>query len=347
MARSIDALNTGLDDDFQQVIKQLQDIFVHAATKTQGRATHTYGVAARGVARIVVPVGFPENDFLRPGKTYPVILRHSSPGGQKDNRARDGAATSLKFYQDTADPAATGFHDIMMNTGRVLFVRSARAFLAMVTTPNAERIEKLLKPGILRDDILAEGYRSGGSFTDFRYHSQICYELKDNFGAMSYLRYRLINADRGPERGTYPQSWKPNGITVYPPLPTDPRADDYLKQDFVGRFQHGGVGYLLQAQRRDGDDAEAVNCTGIWDELRWPWCDLAEITLTEPRPVEALDVLTFDANWTAPGIDLPMVTSGLWPGLQADNHASLGHARALVYGLARRARAASPQPHVN
>ena len=59
------------------------------------------------------------------------------------------------------------FHDIMMNTGRVLFVRSARAVLSMVTTPENERVEKLLKTGILHDDNLAEGYRNGGSFTDF------------------------------------------------------------------------------------------------------------------------------------------------------------------------------------
>ena len=347
MARTNEALNNGLDEDFQQVIKQLQAIFVGGATKFHGRATHTYGVGARGVARIVVPIGFPENDFFKPGKTYPVILRHSSPGGQKDNRARDGAAASLKFYGDTADPAAAGLHDIMMNTGRVLFVRSARAFLSMVTTKNEERIEKLLKPGILRDEILSEGYRSGGSFTDFRYHSQICYELTDNAGTMSYFRYRLINADRGPERGAYPQSWKPNGVTVYPPLPTDPRADDYLKQDFLGRFQHGSINYLLQAQLRDGKDVEAVNCTAAWDEVRWPWCDLAEISLNEALTAEDLDALAFDANWTQPGIALPLATSGLWPGPQADNYASLGHVRALVYALARKARADSPQPHAN
>jgi len=347
MARTYEALTKGLDTDFQQVIQQLQEIFVRVATKTQGRATHTYGVAARGEARIIVPIGFPENDFLKAGNSYPVILRHSSPGAQKDNRARDGAASSLKFYNDTADPAAAGFHDIMMNTGRVLFVRSARAFLTMVTTPNPERVEKLLGPGILKDDILSEGYRNGGSFTDFYYHSQICYELTDNSGTMSYLRYRLVNGDRGPERGAYPKSWQPEGVTVYPPLDGDPRSDTYLKQDFLGRFQHGGVHYLLQGQLRSGSDIEAVNCTSVWDEVRYPWIDLADIRLTEALPPEALDVLAFDANWTHSSIAIPLATTGLWPGLQADNHASLGHARSLVYADARKARAHAPQPHNN
>jgi hypothetical protein len=347
MSRTFEALTNGLDDDFKQVIQHLQEIFVRVATKTQGRATHTYGVAARGEAKIVVPIGFPENDFLKAGRTFPVILRHSSPGAQRDNRARDGAATSLKFYEDTADPAAAGFHDITMNTGRALFVRTARAFLAMVTTPNPDRVEKLLKPGILNDDILSEGYRNGGSFSDFYYHSQICYELTDNSGTMSYLRYRLINADRGPERGNYPASWKPNGVTVYPPLEGDPRSDEYLKHDFLGRFEHGGVRYLLQGQLRAGDDTEAVNCTSAWDPIRLPWIDLAEIRLTEALTDEALDVLSFDANRTHHNIALPLATTGIWPGPQADNYASLGHARALVYTLARKARADAPQPHVN
>lgn len=347
MSRTYEALTSGLDQDFQQVIHNLQDIFVRVATKFQGRATHTYGVAARGEAKIIVPIGFPQNDFLKAGNSYPVILRHSSPGAQKDNRARDGAATSLKFYNGPADPAATGFHDIMMNTGRVLFVRSARAFLTMVTTPNPERVEKLLKPGILNDDILAEGYRNGGSFTDFYYHSQICYELTDSSGTMSYIRYRLRNGDRGPERGAYPASWKPEGVTVYPPLDGDPRSDTYLKQDFLSRFQHGGVHYLLQGQLRPGSDAEAVNCTSVWDEIRYPWVDLADIQLTEALPPEALDVLAFDANWTHQSIAIPLATTGLWPGLQADNHASLGHSRALVYAEARKARANAPQPHAN
>ncbi len=347
MSRTYEVLSAGLDDDFQHVIKQLQDIFVRVATKTQGRATHTYGVAARGEARVVVPVGFPANDFLQPGKTYPVILRHSSPGAQKDNRARDGAATSLKFYQDTADPAAQGLHDVTMNTGRALFVQTARAFLSMVMTPNPDRVEKLLKPGILNDEILSEGYRSSGSFCDFYYHSQICYELTDNSGAMHYLRYRLVNADRGPERGNYPATWHPNGVTVCPPLDTDQRSSEYLKQDFLTRFQHEGVCYLLQGQLRPGTETEAVNCSGVWDPIRYPWCDLVEIKLTEALGPDALDVLAFDANWTHPCVALPLATTGIWPGLQADNYASLGHARALVYEMARKARAASPQPHVN
>lgn len=347
MAQTLEALNEGLDDDFREVIQHLQQIFVGGATKFHGRATHTYGVGARGEARIVVPDTFPQNDFLTAGKTYPVILRHSQPGGQPDNRTRDGAASSLKFFEGPADASARGLHDVTMNTGRTLFVRSARAFLSMVTTPNAQRVEKLLIPGILEDRILSEGYRNGGSFTDFYYHSQICFELKSQAGPGSYLRFRLINGDRGPERGRYPVSWEPKGITFYPVLDDDPRSATFLKDDFLMRLRHGAVNYLLQGQLRPMGELEAVNCTRVWDPEVYPWVDLAQIKLTEPLTIEELDVLAFDANWTASGIDLPLATTGLWEGKQADNHASLGHVRSLVYALARKARADSPKPHVN
>ena len=246
MSRTTEELNRGLDDDFLKVAEQLRTLFVTVAGKFRGRATHTYGAAARGVAKICVPIGFPENDFLTAGKQYRVILRHSSPGGQEDDRTRDGAAASIKFYENDADPRQGGLHDVLMNTGRSLFVRSARAFLSMVTTPNPERIEKLLKPGILVDHILSEGYRNGSSFSDFYYHSQICYEFTDKRSEMRYLRYRLINADHGPERGLYPTSWTPNGITWYPKLDDDHRAPDFKRQDYLHRVANGSVRYLLQ-----------------------------------------------------------------------------------------------------
>jgi hypothetical protein len=62
---------------------------------------------------------------------------------------------------------------------------------------------------------------------------------------------------------------------------------------------------------------------------------------------DELDVLAFNPSRTHSSVAFPLATSGLWPGLQADNHASLGHIRALVYSLAQKARAETPQPHVN
>lgn len=340
MSRTIEELTAHIDDDFKDVIEKLKGIFVNVATKRQGRATHTYGIAARGSLCAVIPQGFPESDFFSPGKVYPIILRHSRPGGlANDDRVRDGAATSIKFFEPGSIASGLGMHDIMMNTGRVLFVNSARAFLTMVSTPNDQRVEKLLKPGILIDEILSEGYRDSGSFTDYYYHSQICFEYTDVKHITQYLRFRMINADRGPERGNYPSSYRPLGVTVYPPLPDDTRSSDYLRQDFINKVKRWGVKYLLQAQLRSTEDPNALNCSHIWDEKYYPWQDVGEIHLTDLLDHDEMDQLEFDANRTHSNINLPLATS-------ADDYASLGHSRALVYWVAREARAKSPLPHV-
>ena len=213
MARKLAEFEAGIDDDFRNVVEQMKTLFVGAATALHGRATHTTGMAARGVARIVTPVDFPENDFLSFGKTYPVTVRHATPrpamGGNTDDRTLDGGAISIKFT--LPEPQALGLkvHDIMMNTGRVLFVPSARAFNTMIHTPFGQRGPLLKTPGndkwVIDDDKLTEAYRTG-SFTEFYYHSQIAFEFTDKVGTLRYIKFRSIPGDRGPERGLFPPS---------------------------------------------------------------------------------------------------------------------------------------------
>ena len=138
----------------------------------------------------------------------------------------------------------------------------------------------------------------------------------------------------------------PNGVTIFPALATDPRTDSYLNTDFLSRFQYDGVHYLLQGQLRPGDQPDALDCSTRWDELQFPWIDLAELHFTDGIVTPDLDSLSYNVNRTPAGIDLPLATTGNTPGLQADNFASLAHLRALVYPVARQARAVSPQPHV-
>lgn len=341
MSRSLEELTAHIDDDFKTVIEQLQAIFVRVSTAVKGRATHTYGAGARGILRIIAPDGFPASNFFKPGTEYPVIVRHSRPGGQSDDRTRDGSATSIKFFAPggNADASEPGINDIMMNTGRVLFVNSARSFLAMVTTPNPERPEKLLKTGILKDNVLSEGYRSSGSFSDSYYHSQMCYQYDADDGSNHYIRYRFRSADKGPERGRYDPGFRPQGCTFLPKLDNDKRAENHLRSEFEAEVTNGDVRYLLQVQIRSTDAPEALNCGAVWDEIEYPWMDIGAIHLTEMLNADELDALSLDANRTPDCIKLPLATS-------ADDYASLGHARALVYQAAHQARDATPKPHV-
>src|SRR5947209_5232270 len=118
MRLSYEELTANIDDEFKAIVDRLQHTFDYMAEKLQkGRATHTYGVVAKGEARCVVPTEFPENETFVFGKVFPILLRHSSPGGRADDRARDGVAASIKFFEPGSGADGDGIYDVLMNAG--------------------------------------------------------------------------------------------------------------------------------------------------------------------------------------------------------------------------------------
>jgi hypothetical protein len=332
MTRSQHELSAGIDDDFRSVIDQLRALFLGITRQRRGRATHTYGAMATGIAYIIGSPAIPRSDFIEPGNAYLVAVRHSRPSGSSDDATRlDAGGVAVKLFHLESRFSGQGFHDVVMNTGRALFVGTARDFLRLVTTPVAERPAKLIATGVLDDDRLAECFRDSGSFADYYYHSQLAYEYWPHDGSAHYLRYRLISADRGPERGVYGRGFRPEGRTAEPRAPEDRRAQDHLREDFRTRVRLGLARYLLQIQLRPMDDPSALDARKLWDEHHYPWHDFARIELDTVVSDAEADRLDMDANRTHPCIKLPLATS-------ADGFASLGHARALIYPEASRLR---------
>lgn len=335
-----------LDEDFKAVVARLQNTFNFMAAKTQmGRATHTFGVVATGEARCIVPDEFPANDTFVLGKIYPILLRHSSPGGRKDDRARDGVAASIKFFRPGSDLDGAGFYDILMNAGRQLFVRSIRDFSTFVHTPDAERV-KLVEQGIMLEPQLIEAYRIRGSFPDFRYYTWVCFEFIDAAGLTRYIRLRLINHDRGLDRGLPRPGFRANGRPSMEPEPDDDRDPEFLRKDFVYKVRHSEVRYILQAQLHEAPpppvgNHELFDPSRPWDEYRHPWIDMFDIRLTDiVSDYAMLAGLEMNPNRSPGCIRIPLATS-------PDHYASLGHARAIVYPGARATRAAVPAPQNN
>jgi catalase len=343
---SREELTANIDDDFKAVVAKLQNTFNFMTAKLQkGRGTHTYGIAAKGEARCIVPPEFPANDTFVFGKVYPIVLRHSSPGGRADDRARDGVAASIKFFEPGGSTNGDGFFDILMNAGRQLFVRSIRGFSTFVHTPDAERV-KLVEQGIMLEPQLIEAYRIRGSFPDFRYHTWVCFEFIDSAGVSRFVRFRLINHDRGMDRGLPKPDFRANGRPSMEPEPDDKRDPEFLRKDFRYRVQHSDVRYILQAQLRDAPPApignhELFDPSQPWDEHFHPWRDMFDIRLTEIiDDEEAVSRLEMNPNRSPQCIRIPLATS-------PDHFASLGHARAIIYPGARAVRASVPPPQNN
>lgn len=346
MRLSQEELTANIDDDFKEVVDKLVATFSYGAKLKKGRATHTYGVAAKARARCIVSPSFPKNDFFKFGDEFPVVLRHSSPGGEKDDRTRDGCAISLKFFPaGTTEYAGDGELDILMNAGRQLFVRSIRDFSTMVHSSLEQRTE-LCKQDVIMDKELTEAYRIRGSFADYRYHTWSCFEFFDAEGKMSYIRFRVIAGDRGPERGLPKPSFNCEGQLTKPPLDSDSRAEDFLRQDFIYRVNNSEVKYILQAQLHEPEcpaveNSEVLNPAVAWDETFYPWMDLCEISADSiVDDNDEVSSLTMDPNRSPQCIKIPLATS-------PDHYASLGHARAIVYPAARAIRREAPAPQEN
>ncbi|MER9631007.1 hypothetical protein [Mesorhizobium sp. M0296] len=338
-------LTQNIDDEFKVIIDSLQRTFGFLAHEKRGRATHTWGAAGRGTARFIVAAEFPTNGYFVAGKTVPVILRHSSPGAREDDRARDGVAASIKFFPEESNYSGPGELDILMNAGRQLFVRSIRDFSTFVHASPEQR-KQLVAQGIMMEPELIEAYRIRGSFLNSRYHSWQCFEFLPDDGVMRYIRFRLIPGDRGPERGLPAGEFRAEGAPSMDPVTDDPRAPDFLRQEWIYQVKYSQVAYILQAQLHNapttGDkNPEVLNPAKAWDEKQNPWMDLCEIHIDEPiLDRDVASRLDMNPNRSPPCITIPLATS-------PDQFASLGHARAIVYPGSRAVRAAVEKPENN
>lgn len=77
------------------------------------RPTHAIGVGAQGFATIVTAPQFPECEFLTPGRTFPVCVRHASLKST-DDAMLDFLSASIRFADSDEDSPL----DITMSTGR-------------------------------------------------------------------------------------------------------------------------------------------------------------------------------------------------------------------------------------
>lgn len=302
----------------------------------KGRATHTYGVGAKGSFKVTDSPRFPSHEFFSPGAEYPLQVRHATIS-YEDDAVKDVRSGSLKFSHSPLDSPL----DLIMNTGEENAFWNLRTFLAFVWA--GARGPKGLKSYCKR---YPEGHRvargsvrrAPDSFVQLRYYTKIPFHFHTREGVTMLVKFKLGPYEDLPDSGVVTGD---DSINVWEQerLPTETRAHDYLRNEFLKRLDEGEVKYRLWMQCHTlatGESAEIYNAAKAWDERKWPWLEVGVATMAEPLCAEDCEMLRMRVHNMPASISVVPATS-------LSDYNSIGYARSRIYPYAQKLRIDSYQ----
>lgn len=75
-----------MDPRFRQIVASCAGEFARKTPQGHHRYIHHLGGSAKGVLRVLDNPNLPSHDILKPGSTYPVVLRCSTGNSKDDDR---------------------------------------------------------------------------------------------------------------------------------------------------------------------------------------------------------------------------------------------------------------------
>lgn len=325
----------GLDPEFRQIILQLQAMFSFAGLSLGGRGTHTDGVFARGTLTPLRGRDLPSHALFDPTRTYPILFRHANIVGGGDDACPNGRGAAIRIGSAGQDLTRPALHDLILNTGEVFGLPTARLYLDFFKADFQGKSD-MLAAGTLRRLGVVDGLRDPSSYTEVRYHSKLCFEWIDLQRQSRYARFRLLDPSLATEGGRLRPDEEIGPRLLLPRRSGDTRSPTHLRDEFRARLGKGPVNYVLQVQLRSMLP-EALDCTVPWEAKTWPWMDLATISLSAGATGEqGIDAVAFNPANTHPDIVFPASRS-------ADDLASLGMSGALVHYYGARVRSEGSQ----
>ncbi len=297
----------------------------------RNRMSHDNGIAGLGNLKIVDNPEFPEHDFFKAGRTFPIRVRHAT-ATYLDDAVNGIRSISLKFSQHHFKSP----FDIEMNTGATTLFWSAKSFLMFAKTRKEKYavcyVDYIKKYPQGATGAIGAMRRNPSSFTNLKYYGKTPFLFKGTDGIQRYAKYRVVPEKEQLETGLQlnPCDYElPNQRVA----PHEKNGRNYLKYEWEDRVKKGHAKYKLQIQlvtASHDEDPEIFNNMFPWDERIYPWMDVADFEITETLDWKESTISTFSVN------NMPE-SLGIIPAKSIYDYNSLNYMRAHSE-IARKAR---------
>ncbi|CAL5352523.1 unnamed protein product [Camellia sinensis] len=334
-----------MDMKYKKIVGNLAANLAATTLKVRTRYFHRIGVSGKGVLKMYDNIkSFPDHKIFQPGKSYPVIIRHSNSLSADDDARIDARGAAVRIFSDKAG-ADSPLLDLTLKTGNAFYARTISDFATWLVCGLPSREAHVKRVPHVRDAVW-NSLRNSNSYTEMHYYSNICRLFRFIDGQEMYVKFKLrpfdekISEDSGR---VVPIGILPPETGAIPRDENDSRPLLFLAEDFQHRIDSpGGVRYVFQLQFRSIPQDEAIrdialDCTKPWDETEFPLIDVGEIVLDQKLTKEQSEELEFNPFLRCPEVDVIRATS-------SSQSASIDHGRSLIYEICQHLRNGEPLP---
>ncbi|KAL5566579.1 hypothetical protein UlMin_029743 [Ulmus minor] len=342
---SLDDRIEEMDVKYKKIVGNLAANLAATTLKVKSRYFHRIGVSGKGCLKIYDNIkDWPDHKIFHPGKSYPVIIRHSNSLSADDDARIDARGAAIRILPDekVTDPP---LFDLTLKTGEAFYARTIADFATWLVCGLPAREEYVKRAPHVRDAVWTS-LRHADSYAQLHYYSNICRLFRFADGQEMYVKFKLRPSDETISEDT----GKVEPIGILPPdtgaIPRDEKDTRpllFLAEDFRSRVNKpSGVSYIFQLQFRPVPDDEAtrdvaLDCTKPWDETEFPFVDVGEINITENLSAEESEKLDFNPFLRCREVDVIRATS-------CSQSASIDHGRSLIYEICQYLRNGEPLP---
>ncbi|KAM1805985.1 hypothetical protein ACFX11_029181 [Malus domestica] len=340
---SLDDRIEEMDMKYKKIVGNLAANLAATTLKVKSRYFHRIGVSGKGTLKIYDNIkGLPDHKIFCPGKSYPVIVRHSNSLSADDDARIDARGAAVRILSD--ETSDSSLFDLTLKTGNAFYARTIADFATWLVCGLPAREEYVKRAPHVRDAVWTS-LRHANSYAELHYYSNICRLFRFEDGQEMYVKFKLRPSDENISE----EAGKVEPIGILPPdTGAIPRNDNdtrpllFLAEDFQSRVNAKGVRYIFQLQVRPVPHDEAardiaLDCTKPWSESEFPYIDVGEISINHNLSAEQSEQLDFNPFLRCHEVDVIRASS-------CSQSASIDHGRSLIYEICQHLRNGAPLP---